>query len=162
KTAEAFGRDTAELYRQSIIGTLAWATLTALGSLGYVTFTAGADDDDRQDIAATREALGEKYTPEMIAGDKAFELQRMGPVGQAASVGARVNTALKPRFNSQTQEPESDFERYDRALTTGAKGVALSAPLGQGAADVIEALESKGAARKGASYLTGKARAVVP
>lgn len=93
KTAEAFGRDTAELYRQAIVGTLSWATLGLLGSLGYATISGGSEDDKRKDIGAIREAEGEKFGPEMTIGDTAFDLTRMGPTGRAAGVAARMQEA---------------------------------------------------------------------
>ncbi len=161
-TSDAFARDTAELYRQSIVGSLAWATLGILGSLGYVAFTGGGDDDDRQDIAAAREVLGERYTPEMIVGDQAFDLQRLGPVGQAAAVGARTLVAGKRRYDKQAQDYEPQLKRLDRAVSTGARAVALGTPLGQGAEDVVEALDSTGVGTGVGKFLVGKARAVVP
>jgi hypothetical protein len=161
-TGDAFARDTAEMFRQSIVGSLAWATLGILGSLGYVAFTGGGDDDDRQDIAAAREVLGERYTPEMIVGDHALDLQRLGPVGQAAAVGARTLTAGRRRYDKETQDYEPQSQRLNRALTTGARAVALGTPLGQGNQDIAEALDSKGVGAGVGKFLAGKARAVVP
>jgi hypothetical protein len=161
-SSDAFARDTAEMYRQSIVGSLAWATLGLLGTLGYVTFTGGGDDDKRENIAATREALGERYTPEMVVGDTAFDLQRLGPVGQAAAVGARTLAAGKRRYDKGTQDYEPQTKRLDRAISTGAKAVVLGTPLGHGAQDIVEALDSESVGGGVGKFVAGKAKAIVP
>ena len=159
---DVLARDTAELYRQSIVGTLTWATLGILGSLGYMAVTGGGDDDNRENIAATREALGERYTPELVVGDTALDLQRLGPAGQAAAVGARMATAGKRRYDKQTQDYEPQTKRLDRVLSTGAGAVALGTPLGHGAKDIVEALDSESVSGGLGKFAAGKARAAVP
>jgi hypothetical protein len=175
KTAVQFGRDTAELYRQSIVGTLAWATLGLLGSMGYIAFTGGGDEDDRAG-GAVREALGEKYTPEMIVGDTGVDVGRLGAVGQAAALGGRVSEAFRQRYNKGREAPEGLGRRLGRAAAAGVEGVALDTPLGRGAEDVFKALkqakqlpderEEAGAgeiaAAIGGQFLSSKARALVP
>jgi len=160
--SDAYARDTAELYRQSLVGTAAWITLYAFGSLGYLGFTGGGDDDDRQDIGAAREVLGERYNPEVVVGDTALDLQRLGPVGQAAAVGARVSAAGKPRYDKETQDYESNLTRLDRRASTSARAVILGAPLGRGAEEVIHALDSSSIGSGVGKFAAGKARSVVP
>jgi hypothetical protein len=49
--------------------------------MGYIAFTGGGEDEKRQDIAAAREAVGERFTPEMKVSDTAIDVGRLGPVG---------------------------------------------------------------------------------
>ena len=175
RTAEQFGRDTAELYRQSIVGTLAWATLGLLGSMGYIAFTGGGDDDDRAG-GAVREALGEKYTPELIVGDTGVDVGRLGAVGQAAVLLGRTSEAFRQRYNPRREAPEDLGRRLGRAAAAGVEGLALDTPLGRGAEDIFDAVkkakqlpdegEDPGAgeiaAAIGGQFLGNKARALVP
>ena len=96
---QRFGEDTAELFRQGLVGSLSWALLGALGSFGYLSFTGGGEDDkDRRNVGNVREALRVGYGPEVRAGYYAFNLNRMGPVGQAAGIAAD----RPPRAGSET------------------------------------------------------------
>jgi hypothetical protein len=156
KTAEAFGRDTAELYRQAIVGTLTWTTLGLLGSLGYAEFTGGGEDDKRQGAGAVLEALGERFTPEMIIGDTAVDLGKLGPVGQAASTGARIAAAGRRRYNTEAQEPEEEEKRLERVAEAGKKAILLDNPIGRALTDVTEETGGVG------GFVRGKVRGVVP
>lgn len=155
KTAEQFGRDTAELYRQSIVGTLAWATLGLLGSMGYAAFTGGGDDDKRQGAGAVREALGERFTPEMEIGDTAVDLGKLGPVGQAASIGARVAAAGRRRYDTESQDLEDQGKRALRVLSAAKKGLLIDNPIGRALTDVTEEGGED-------DFIRNKARGVVP
>jgi hypothetical protein len=154
-TPEAFGRDTAELYRQAIVGTLAWTTLGLLGSLGYVAFTGGAQDDKRKDIGAVREIQGERFTPEMSVGDRAFDLGKLGPVGQAASMGARVAAAAERRYEEGTQNLEGRDKQAMRALGAAKQGVLLDNPIGRAMTDIGDEGGEEG-------FIRGKIRGVFP
>ncbi len=155
KTAEQFGRDTAELYRQSIVGTLAWATLGLLGSMGYVAFTGGGEDDKRKNVGAVGEALGERFTPELVVGDTAFDLGKLGPVGQAASMGARVAAAGKRRYDTEAEDLEGQDKRALRVFGAAKKGLLLDNPIGRAMTDISEEGGEEG-------FIRGKVRGVVP
>jgi hypothetical protein len=155
KTAEQFGRDTAELYRQSVVGTLAWTTLGLLGSMGYAAFTGGNQDDKRKDVGAVRELQGERFTPEMSIGGQAFDLGKLGPVGQAASMGARVAAAGERRYEEGTQAPEGRDKQAMRILSAVKQGVLLDNPIGRAMSDT----SAEGGEE---SYIRGKIRGIVP
>jgi hypothetical protein len=161
RQSEAFARDTAELYRQAIVGSISWAALGLLGALGYASFTGGDDDKDRKGAAA-KEALGEKYTPEMIVGDYAVDVGKLGPVGQAAALGGRIAAASRRRYEEKREDYEPESKRLDRTFGAIGKGAFLDNPLGQGAKDVIDAFDSGSPGAGAAKFLGGKAGAIVP
>jgi 2'-5' RNA ligase len=154
-TPEAFGRDTVELYRQSIVGTLAWVTLGLLGSMGYAAFTGGSQDDKRKDIGAVREIQGERFTPEMSVGGQAFDLGKLGPVGQAASMGARVAAAAERRYDKEAQDLEGRDKQAMRVLAAAKKGLLLDNPIGRAMTDISDEGGEEG-------FIRGKIRGIVP
>jgi 2'-5' RNA ligase len=153
KTPEAFARDTAELYRQSIVGTVAWTALGLLGSMGYIAFTGGGEDDKRMDVAAAREALGERFNPELIVGDTAVDVGRFGPVGQAAALGARVAAAGTRRYDKSIQDMEPEWDRAKRTYGALKKGALFENPIGRALEDATEDEED---------FLRGKLRGALP
>lgn len=134
---ERFSEDTAELFRQGLVGSLSWALLGALGSLGYLQFAGGReDDDDRRNVANLRETMGVGYGPEVRAGNYAFNLNRMGPVGQAAGIGARIYQAQQARVNPKTGEPDDFAKRAGRTAKAAKEGLMFNNPLGQAVKDI--------------------------
>jgi hypothetical protein len=164
KFADAdFSAETAELFRQGLVGTLAWSALGLLGSLGFIGFTGGRDDEDaRRKIDNAKEILGMPYKPELTIGDTAIDVSRMGAVGRAAQTGLRAIESGTRRYDPKSGEYESKFEQYSRALAKAGKGVLLDNPVGRGAEDVIEAFDSRSAAEGLGKFAAGKIRTLVP
>jgi len=157
---QRFGEDTAELLRQGLVGSLSWALLGALGSFGYLAFTGGSEDDkDRPNLKNAREVMRVGYGPEVGAGDYAFNLNRMGPIGQAAGIATRIYEAQKSRTNPKTGEPEETSKRIGRTVTAAKEGLLFNNPLGQAAKDIAgDDTHSTSAGQ----YVAGKLRGFVP
>ncbi len=158
-----FTQATVELYRQGLVGTAAWILLGALGTLGYIGFTGGRDDDDeRRKIDNAKEILNQPYRAEMTIGNTAFDLGKMGPVGQAAAVGARTAEASKRRFVVKAGEYEPRGKQLARTIGTGLKEALTTNPVGQGLEDTSEPLSSGDLAKGAGKLAQGKLRSVVP
>ncbi len=157
---QRFGEDTAELLRQGLVGSLSWALLGALGSFGYLAFTGGGEDDkDRPNVKNVREALRVAYGPEVRAGDYALNLNRMGPLGQAAGIATRIHEAQKPRTDPKTGEPEETDKRIARTASAAEDALFFNNPLGQAAKDLAgDDAHSTSAGQ----YVAGKLRGLVP
>ncbi len=157
---QRFAEDTAELFRQGVVGSLSWALLGALGSFGYLAFTGGGEDDkDRPNVKNLREALRVPYGPEVRVGDIAFNLNRMGPLGQAAGIATRIAEAQKPRTDPKTGEPEEIGKRIARTATAAKDALIFNNPLGSAAKDLAgDDMHSTSAGQ----YIAGKLRGFVP
>ncbi len=157
---QRFGEDTAELLRQGLVGSLSWALLGALGSFGYLSFTGGGEDDkDRPNVKNVREALRVSYGPEVRVGDYALNLNRMGPLGQAAGIATRIHEAQKPRTDPKTGEPEETGKRIARTANAAKDALVFNNPLGQAAKDIAgDDAHSTSAGQ----YVAGKLRGFVP
>jgi len=135
--AQRHAEDTAELFRQGAIGTISWALMGALASFGYIKFQGGReDDDDRRNVSNVKEILGQDYKQEMVAGDRAYNLHRMGPLGEATAIGSRMYQAGQPRRNPLTGEPEDAFKRAGRVAKAGKDAIIFNNPLGNAAKDI--------------------------
>lgn len=158
--AQRHAEDTAELFRQGAIGTISWALMGALASFGYIKFQGGReDDDDRRNVSNVKEILGQDYKQEMVAGDRAYNLHRMGPLGEATAIGSRMYQAGQPRRNPLTGEPEDAFKRAGRVAKAAWEGGVLNNPLGSAAKDI--AGDDSHSSMIG-SYIGGKTRGLVP
>lgn len=157
---QRFGEDTAELLRQGLVGSLSWVLLGALGSFGYLSFTGGGEDDkDRPNVKNLREALRVPYGPEVRAGDTAFNLNRMGPLGQAAGIATRIAEAQKPRTDPKTGEPEEAGKRIARTVNAAKDALIFNNPLGQAAKDIAG---DDSHSTSAGQYVAGKLRGFVP
>ena len=123
-----------ERLQQGALGTLVWAGVGLLGSLGYLQFTGG---DDRQRVRNAQEALEYGYDPELIVGDKALTLNKLGTFGRAASVAARLAKAAEPRRDAKTGEMESEDTRAKRVGKAFMKGVVFDNPIGRGVGELV-------------------------
>jgi hypothetical protein len=123
-----------ERLQQGVLGTMVWAGVGLLGTLGYLQFTGG---DDRQRVRNTQEAMGYGYDPELFVGNTALTLNKLGVVGRAASTAARIAKAAESRVNPKTGEPESDSTLYKRVGKAFMKGVVFDNPIGRGVGELI-------------------------
>jgi hypothetical protein len=123
--------------------------------MGYAAFTGGSQDDKRKDIGAVREIQGERFTPEMSVGGQAFDLGKLGPVGQAASMGAPVAAAAERRYDKEAQDLEGQGKRAMRVLSAAKQGLLLDNPIGRAMSDVSDEGGEE-------SFLRGKIRGIVP
>lgn len=123
-----------ERLQQGALGTLAWASAGLLGSLGYLTVAGG---DDRERVRNAEEVMGLGYDPQLMVGNKAIELNRLGTFGRAGSVAARLTKAAQPRRDAETGDPEPESKRAKRIGKAFMKGVVLDNPVGRGLSDVF-------------------------
>lgn len=121
-----------ERLQQGALGALVWAATGLLGSLGYLHYTGG---DDRERVRNAQEAMGLGYDPELIVGDTAVTMNKLGTFGRAGSVAARLAKAAESRRDVKSGEPESDEARAKRLGKAFMKGVVLDNPVGRGLGD---------------------------
>jgi len=159
--SKADSAEIAERLRQAMLGTLMWAGVGVLGSLGYLQFTGGGDDRDR--VRNAEGALGENpFEPELVVGDTAFGINKLGVVGRAGSLAARVATAARRRTDPLTGEQEPASKVATRSAKAVAEGLINDNPVGRGVGEIIGPALSGQFGDFGQKFLRGQVRSFVP
>lgn len=159
--SKAESAEIAERLRQGLLGTLMWAGVGVLGSLGYLQFTGGGDDRNR--VRNAEGALGENpFEPELVVGDTAIGISKLGVAGRAGSLAARVASAARRRTDPLTGEQEPVSKVATRSAKAAAEGLINDNPVGRGVGEIIGPALSGQFGEFGQKFVRGQVRSFVP